>query len=168
VESVLGGHAPTVADLPRLRYVGCVFEEALRLYPPIWAIPRVPLEDDVVDGYRIPRGTLVILVPYVTHRHPDFWPQPERFLPERFLPENARERPRWAWLPFGGGQRQCIGNAFAMMEAQLVLATVTQRFTLRGVPGVPVEPEPLVSLRPRGPMPMEVSRRAPPARALTG
>ncbi|QRK11927.1 cytochrome P450 [Archangium violaceum] len=159
VDAALGGRVPTLADLPKLRYVGCVFEEAMRLYPPVWAIPRVPLEDDVVDGYRIPKGDIVILVPYVTHRHPDFWPEPERFDPTRFLPENSKDRPRWAYLPFGGGQRQCIGNNFAMMEAQFVLALVAQRFRLRGVPGVPVEPEPHVSLRPRGPMPMHVERR---------
>ncbi len=154
VDTVLGGRTPTVEDLPRLRYAACVFEEAMRLYPPIWAIPRVPLEDDVVDGYLIPKGDIVILVPYVTHRHPEFWPEPERFEPTRFLPENSQERPRWAYLPFGGGQRQCVGNAFSMMEAQFTLAMVAQRFTLRGVPGVPVVPEPLVTLRPRGPMPM--------------
>jgi len=159
VDAALGGRMPTVADLPRLRYVGCVVEEAMRLYPPIWAIPRVPVEDDVVDGFRIPKGDIVILVPYVTHRHPDFWPEPERFAPTRFLPENSKDRPRWAYLPFGGGQRQCIGNNFAMMEAQLLLTLVAQRFRLRGVPGVPVVPEPLVSLRPRGPMPMRVERR---------
>ncbi|WPB76418.1 cytochrome P450 [Archangium violaceum] len=159
VDAVLGGRMPTVAELPRLRYVGCVFEEAMRLYPPIWAIPRVPLEDDVVDGYRIPKGDIVILVPYVTHRHPDFWPEPERFDPTRFFPENSKDRPRWAYLPFGGGQRQCIGNNFAMMEAQLILTLVAQRFRLRGVPGVPVVPEPHVSLRPQGPMPMRVERR---------
>lgn len=159
VDAALGGRLPTVADLPRLRYVGCVFEEAMRLYPPIWAIPRVPLEDDVVDGFRIPKGDIVILVPYVTHRHPDFWPEPERFDPTRFLPENSKDRPRWAYLPFGGGQRQCIGNNFAMMEAQLILTLVAQRFRLRGVPGVPVVPEPHVSLRPRGPMPMHVEHR---------
>ncbi|MCY1073512.1 cytochrome P450 [Archangium lansingense] len=159
VDEALGGRMPTVADLPKLRYVGCVFEEAMRLYPPIWAIPRVPVEDDVVDGFRIPKGDIVILVPYVTHRHPDFWPEPERFDPTRFFPENSKDRPRWVYLPFGGGQRQCIGNNFAMMEAQLILTLVAQRFRLRGVPGVPVVPEPHVSLRPRGPMPMRVERR---------
>ena len=159
VDAARGGRVPTLEDLPKLRYVGCVFEEAMRLYPPIWAIPRVPQEDDEVGGYRIPKGDIVILVPYVTHRHPDFWPEPERFDPTRFLPENAKSRPRWAYLPFGGGQRQCIGNNFAMMEAQLALALVAQRYRLRGGPGMPVEPEPHVSLRPKGPMPMHVVRR---------
>jgi cytochrome P450 len=163
VDAALGGRTPTVADLPRLRYVGCVFEEAMRLFPPIWAIPRVPREDDEVGGFRIPKGEILILVPYVTHRHPDFWPDAERFDPTRFLPERSKDRPRWAYLPFGGGQRQCIGNSFAMMEAQLVLAMVAQRFRLRGVPGVPVVPEPLVTLRPRGPLPMVATRRERPA-----
>lgn len=170
VDAALAGRLPTVADLPKLRYVGCVFEEAMRLYPPIWAIPRVPQEDDEVGGYRIPKGDIVILVPYVTHRHPDFWPEPERFDPTRFLPENSKDRPRWAYLPFGGGQRQCIGNNFAMMEAQFILAMVAQRYRLRGVPGVPVVPEPHVSLRPKGPMPMNVVRREgmPQAQARAG
>lgn len=106
------------------------FHRERLVYPPIWAIPRVPQEDDVVDGYRIPKGDIVILVPYVTHRHPDFWPEPERF-----LPENSGARPRWAYLPFGGGQRQCIGNHFAMMVAQLILTLVAQRFRLRGARG---------------------------------
>ena len=159
VDEVLGGRVPVLEDLPRLRYVMCVFEEVMRLYPPIWALPRVPQEDDVVDGYRIPKGDIVVLVPYVTHRHPDFWPEPERFDPTRFLPEVARARSRWAYLPFGGGQRQCIGNGFAMMEAQLILALVAQRFRLRGVAGRPVLPEPHVTLRPRGPLPMYVRRR---------
>jgi cytochrome P450 len=163
VDAALGGRTPTVADLPRLRYVGCVVEEAMRLFPPIWAIPRVPREDDVVDGFRIPQGEILILVPYVTHRHPDFWPEAERFDPTRFLPERAKERPRWAYLPFGGGQRQCVGNSFAMMEAQLVLAMVAQRFRLRGVPGVPVVPEASVTLRPRGSLPMVATRRERPA-----
>ncbi|WP_434386057.1 cytochrome P450 [Melittangium boletus] len=159
VDRVLGGRVPTLEDLPHLRYTGCVFEEAMRLYPPIWALPRTPHEDDEVGGYRIPKGDIVLLVPYVTHRHPDFWPDPERFDPTRFLPETSRQRPRWAYLPFGGGQRQCIGNNFAMMEAQLILALVTQRFRLRGVPGVPVVPEPLLTLRPKGTLPMHVHRR---------
>ncbi|ATB30470.1 cytochrome P450 [Melittangium boletus] len=159
VDQVLGGRTPTLEDLPKLRYTGCVFEEAMRLYPPIWALPRTPHEDDEVGGFRIPKGDIVLLVPYVTHRHPEFWPDPERFDPTRFLPEASRQRPRWAYLPFGGGQRQCIGNNFAMMEAQFILAMVAQRFRLRGVPGVPVEPEPLVTLRPKGPLPMHVHRR---------
>ncbi|OJH36306.1 cytochrome P450 [Cystobacter ferrugineus] len=158
VDRVLGGRIPTLEDVPKLRYTSCVFEEALRLYPPIWAIPRVAEEEDVVDGYRIPKGDLVLLVPYVTHRHPDFWPDPERFEPTRFLPENSKQRPRWAYLPFGGGQRQCIGNNFAMMEAQFILAMVAQRFRLRGT-GAPVTADAHVTLRPHGTMPMYASRR---------
>ncbi|MET0405348.1 MAG: cytochrome P450 [Cystobacter sp.] len=159
VDRVLGGRLPTLEDVSKLRYTGCVFEEAMRLYPPIWAIPRVAEEEDVVGGYRIPKGDLVLLVPYVTHRHPDFWSEPERFEPTRFLPENSKQRPRWAYLPFGGGQRQCIGNSFAMMEAQFVLAMVAERFRLRGVDGQHVLADALVTLRPRGPMPMYATRR---------
>jgi cytochrome P450 len=166
VDRVLGGRVPTLEDVPKLRYTSCVFEEALRLYPAIWAIPRVAEEEDVVSGYRIPKGDLVLLVPYVTHRHPDFWPDPERFEPTRFLPENSKQRPRWAYLPFGGGQRQCIGNNFAMMEAQFILAMVAQRFSLRGVSGAPVIAEAHVTLRPRGTLPMYATRREKVPEAL--
>lgn len=154
VDEVLGGRPPTAADFPRLRYATCIFEETLRLYPPVWITPRVASEDDVVDGYRIPKGSLIALVIYGLHRHPDFWPDPERFDPTRFLPESAKDRPRWAFAPFGAGQRMCIGNNFALMEGTFILAMAAQRFRLRGQPGVTVEPEPIATLRPRGPLPM--------------
>jgi cytochrome P450 len=149
VETVLGGRTPTFLDLPRLSYATRVFEEALRLYPPVWLFSRVAREEDEVGGYTIPRGTLVLLVPYVIHRHPDFWERPEAFEPDRFLPEHSASRPRFAWMPFGGGQRMCIGHALARMEAQLILAMTLQRYRFRVVPGHPVEPHPLVTLRPR-------------------
>lgn len=157
VESVLGDRTPTPADLPNLTYVRCVVEETMRLYPAVWAIPRVAADDDEVGGYRIPRGDIVILVPWVTHRHPDFWPDPERFDPARFLPANRADAPRWAYFPFGGGQRQCIGNTFALMEAQLVLAMVAQRFQLHADPDAVVVPDASVTLRPGSPMPMRIS-----------
>lgn len=146
---VLGGRTPTVEDLPRLRYTGMVIEEALRLYPPVWGFGRQAITDDEIGDYYLPANSLVILSPYVTHRHPDFWENPEDFDPERFTPERAAGRPRFACFPFSAGPRQCIGNAFAMMEAQLILAMVAQTYRLDLVPGHPIEPEPTVTLRPR-------------------
>ncbi|GAB4111359.1 MAG: cytochrome P450 [Roseiflexaceae bacterium] len=150
LEQVLGGRTPTMADLPKLRYTAMVIEEAMRLYPPAWEIERQALADDTIGGYHIPAGTIVMLSPYVVHRHPQFWSNPEGFEPERFLPEHSEGRPRFAYFPFGGGPRQCIGNNFALMEAQLILAMVAQRFDLNLLPGHTPIPEPLITLRPGG------------------
>jgi cytochrome P450 len=147
--AILGGRAPTVEDISKLKYTVMVIEEAMRLYPPAWVIARMAVNDDFVGGYRIEAKSEVILLPYVTHRHPDFWENAEDFDPERFSPERSEGRPRYAYFPFGGGPRQCIGNNFAMMEAILVLATVAQKYRLRLVPGHPVEPEPSVTLHAR-------------------
>jgi cytochrome P450 len=135
-----------------------VIEEAMRLYPPVWTLSRTPREDDTIGGFHIPAGAVVVLSPYVTHRHPAFWEDPERFDPERFTPERTAARPRLASFPFAGGPRQCIGSNFAMTEAQLIVATVLQRFHLDLMPGYVAQPEPLVTLRPRGGLPMKVAR----------
>ena len=148
--TMLGGRIPTVDDLPDLSYNRMVIEEAMRYYPPAWSTSRAPAEDDEIGGFHIPAKSVVVLSPYVTHRHPAFWDNPEGFDPERFTPERSAERPRFAYFPFGGGPRLCIGNTFAMTEVQLVLATVAQRFRLDLVPGHRVVPEPLITLRPRG------------------
>ena len=158
VDTVLAGRPPGMADLERLGYTRAVVEEVLRLRPPLWAIPRVALRDDEVDGFHIPAGDLVILVPYVTHRHLDFWPDPEAFDPDRFAPERRRSVSRWAYFPFGGGKRVCLGQHFALMEAQVVLAMVVARFTLQGVGPAP-EPDPYVTLRPTGDVPMRLTPR---------
>jgi cytochrome P450 len=154
--AVLGGRAPVYDDLARLPFTGMVLEEAMRLYPPVWLMSRVCQREDTIDGYRIPAGSLVIVSPYVLHRHPRYWPDPERFDPERFNPETAPARPPYAWFPFSGGPRLCIGRPFAVAETRLVLATIAQRFALSLVPGHPVEPEALVTLRPRHGMPMHI------------
>jgi cytochrome P450 len=156
LSQALGGRAPTIDDLPRLRYARMVIEESMRLYPPAWATSRNPTEDDEIGGIRIAKGTLVFLSPYLTHRHPDFWENPERFDPERFQPERVKERHRFAYFPFGGGPHLCIGETFAMTEATLVLATLAQRFRLDLAPGAHVEPAPLVTLRPRDGLPMRL------------
>jgi cytochrome P450 len=146
---VLGGRTPTVEDIPQLRYTTMVIEEALRLYPPIWLMSRTPLVDDEIGGYAIPSGAMVFVCPYVTHRHPDFWENPEGFTPDRFAPERSVGRHRWAYFPFGGGPRKCIGDIFGLMETQLVVAMVAQRYRLDLVPGHPVIPQPAISLRAR-------------------
>lgn len=146
---VLGGRPPTVDDLPHLPYTRMVIDESMRLYPPAWVVNRTPLKGDDVGGYWIPPGKLIWLSSYITHRHPDFWENPEGFDPERFSPEHSAGRPRYAYFPFGGGPRQCIGNGFALQEAQLILATVAQRYHLDLVPGHPIALHPLITLRPR-------------------
>jgi cytochrome P450 len=146
---VLQGRAPTMNDLPALPYLACVIKESLRLYPPVWSLGRLVNEDEVVDGVRLPRGALVFLSPYVVHRLPEFWADPEAFDPERWLVDDPR-RAHGAYLPFSMGQRKCIGDAFALAEAQLVLATVLQRSHLTLCPGQRFVPEPVITLRPRG------------------
>lgn len=149
LDAVLAGRTPTLEDLPRLSYTRMVIEEVMRLYPPAWAIVRQAAVDDDLHGFRIPAKSPVIVMPYVTHRHPDFWERPNAFEPERFAPGRDVEHHKFAYFPFGGGPRQCIGNNFALMEAQLILATLAQHYTLDLVPDHPVEPEPTVTLRPR-------------------
>jgi cytochrome P450 len=149
VDAVLGGRAPGFADLERLPYTRMVIEESMRLYPPAWGFSRQALDHDVIGGYPLPAGWLVFVIPYVMHRLPAYWEDPDRFDPTRFTPEHTAARPKFVYLPFGAGPRQCIGNQFAMVEAQLIVATLAQRFRLRLVPGNRVEPWPLITLRPR-------------------
>jgi cytochrome P450 len=156
VAEVLNGRTPTVADLPRLAYTRRVIEESLRLYPPVFGVLRDVKDDDAIGGFHIPGRSMVILSPYVTHRHPDVWPDPETFDPDRFTPERSAGRPRFAWYPFLGGPHQCIGQEFAMMEATLTIAMLTQSVRLRLVPGTRVEPKPMLSLRPRDGLPMTI------------
>lgn len=160
LRDVLGGRTPTLDDLPRLPYTRMVIDEAMRLYPPAWALIRQSVNDDEIDGYRIDGNTVIGLSPYVTHRHPEYWPDPERFDPERFTPERVAERPKFAYFPFGGGPRLCIGNNFALMEAQLIVATLAQRYRLRLAVDRPVEYELVSVLRPKGGVPMRLERRA--------
>ncbi len=157
VATALGGRTPTVEDLPRLRYARMVVEEAMRLYPPVWGFFRQALGPDTLGEHAVPKGAVLFISPYVTHRHPHLWEDPERFDPERFAPDRVRDRPRFAYLPFSGGPRLCIGNEFALMEAQLAVAMTMQRYRLRLVPGTEVEAESRVTLRPRGGMAMTVA-----------
>ena len=160
LDAVLGGHAPGSQDLDKLAYTRMVVEESMRLYPPVHTIAREALADDTVAGRRIPAGSAVLISPWVLHRHRRLWRDPGRFDPERFSPDEAAARARFSYLPFGGGRRICIGAAFAMAEATLLLAAIAQRLRLRLVPGHPVEPQGLITLRPRHGMKMLLERRA--------
>jgi cytochrome P450 len=156
---VLGGRTPTVDDLPHLPYTRRVVDEALRLYPPAFGITRQSVEADEIGGYRLPAQSSVTLLTWNAHRDPRFWDAPERFDPDRFLPERSASRPALAYLPFGAGPRQCIGNQFALTEAQLVLATIAQHYRLRLVPGHPVRPRPVFVLHTSDGLPMTATRR---------
>jgi cytochrome P450 len=141
------GRAPSFDDLPRLPFVRMVIEEALRLYPSTFWLGRTPTEDDEIGGYFVPRGVRVVFSMYITHRHPDFWERPDEFDPDRFSPERSAGRPRGAYLPFGLGPRTCVGAQFALMETQLTLASVAQRYRLL-LDGDPVAHDILATLRP--------------------
>jgi cytochrome P450 len=154
LQSVLGARAPASEDLSKLSYARMVIEESMRLYPPVHTIAREALADDTLAGRRIPKGSAVLIAPWVLHRHRRLWQNPGRFDPERFSPEQAAERPRFSYLPFGGGRRICIGAAFATAEATILLAAIAQRFRLRLVPGHCVEPQGLITLRARHGMKM--------------
>ena len=159
VQQVLGGRLPTSADLPKLTLTGQIFDEALRLYPPAWLITRKSLAVDRLDGREVLPGALFIISPYAVHRHPQVWTEPEAFDPGRFAADADRQRPRFAYIPFGGGPRLCIGNHFALTEARLILAMVAQRFLLELPPGSKVIPDPLVTIRPHGGLPMRLTPR---------
>jgi cytochrome P450 len=147
--AVLGRGAPTLEDLPRLRYATLVHQEAMRLYPPAWIMGRQAIAADSFGPFEVPPGATVSLCPWLLHRDVRYWADPERFDPERFAPEVSSGRPRFSYFPFAAGPRMCIGNGFAMMEMQIVLAMVAARHRLELVAGRPVEAEPSVTLRPR-------------------
>src|SRR5687768_5480736 len=165
IDSVLDGRPPEYADLANLPYTRMVLDEAMRLYPPAWGFSRQALADDELGGFRLPRRWLAFVIPYVLHRLPAFWPDPDAFDPGRFSPERSADRSKFAYLPFGAGPRQCIGNQFALIEAHLSVATLAQGYRLHLVPRHPVEPWPLITLRPRFGMPMVIERRAMGVRA---
>lgn len=165
LEAVLGERTATMADLPRLPYTKAVFCESMRLYPPAWVMARRLTADRDVCGYRLPAGAVLLLSPWVVHRDPTWWPEPTRFRPERWLPDaeadagdgvGAGARPRYAYFPFGGGSRQCIGNAFAEMEGVLTLAMLCRRWRVSPASAAPVVPAPSVTLRPRHGLEMTV------------
>jgi len=155
----LNGRAPSYEDLSRLRYMRMVAEETMRLYPPVWVISRTAINNDVMGGFEIPAGSEILIFPYVTHRHPRWWVDADRFWPERFLPQNSAGRPRGSYIPFGAGPRTCVGLNFAMTEILVVLALFLQRFRLElAVEPSEIRPEPSVTLRPNPGVPIRLRR----------
>jgi len=148
IATVLEGRTPTLADLPRMPYTKAVIEEAMRLFPPAWVVERLSLDADTVGGYHLPKNAIVGVSPFVMHRNPRYWKNPEGFDPERFLIKDE-SRPKLAYMPFGAGPRTCIGNAFSMMEMQLIVPMIAQRSALDLVPGFKLELDPSVTLRPK-------------------
>lgn len=159
VDAALGARRPGLDDLPRLPATRMVVQEALRLYPPIWFIPRTAIADDVIDGFFVPAGTTVAPIVYTIQRHPACWDQPDRFFPERFATDGADRHPL-AWMPFGAGPRVCIGKEVAMMEAQLIVAMILQSFDVTPVPGARSSPDVATTLRPKGNL-LATRRRRP-------
>lgn len=159
VDAATGGRAPEVEDLPRLRYAEWVFHEALRLYPPAVSLPRQVVKPVELGGYVAPRGTLVMVATWCAHHDPRWWEAPEAFRPERWDPAIKAERPRYAYFPFGGGSRACIGETFALVEGTLALATLARRWRARLVEDRAPVPEALFTVRPKGGLPMVLSRR---------
>ena len=153
------GRLPTFDDVPRLRYVEMVLAESMRLYPPAWAMGRYARNDFPLGDFFLPAKTTVLMSQFVAHRDARFFPDPLRFDPERFTPEAKARRTKFTYFPFGAGFRQCIGESFAWMEGVLLLATLAQRWKLSLVPGHRVEPEPLITLRPKYGMKMLVEER---------
>lgn len=160
LKRVLNGRTPSAADVPKLVYTEMVFSEATRLYPPGYLLSRTALSDDRLPcGVGIPAGADVWLCPYVTHRDSRFFPDPERFDPERFSEKSKKDRHPYAYFPFGGGSKMCIGESFAKMEGVLLLAAIAQRFKMTLLPEQTVVPEPLVTLRPKHGILMQLSKR---------
>jgi len=156
LDSVLEGRTPTYSDLPRLTYTRAVVDESMRLHPPVWRISRKALEDDEVCGYRVPRGSTVVISPYLLHRNPALWSDPECFRPERFLGQDGESLSRPGYIPFGAGPRKCIGNHLATIEGIVILASYCQRFRFTVAPGFTPELDAKLTLRIRGEVPIHL------------
>jgi cytochrome P450 len=159
VDEVLAGRAPTLADVPRLVYTRMIVDEVLRLYPPVWLLPRKAITDDLLGGYVIPAKSDVLVCVYTLHRHPDFWEDAEDFNPQRFAPEHDTPRRSSSYLPFGAGPRTCLGSRFGLMEVMLVVAVIAQRYSLKLSAEQRVEADASLTLHPRGGLAMRVNRR---------
>jgi cytochrome P450 len=171
VDDVLGGRDPQASDMDALPWTQAVVSETMRLYPPVWHVERDAVQDDDISGIPVSAGDTVGISPYLLHRHPEFWPNPEVFDPQRFLPDSASTRPRYAYLPFGGGRRICVGAGLAQMEATLALAVLAQSARLDLVPTAPLRVRADVTLHPAGPvlatvMPARSRQRSPAGSGL--
>jgi cytochrome P450 len=151
--------APSLAQMEALAYTHQVIDEALRLYPPGWILSRRTIGPDTLAGYEIPAGTSVMLSPYILHRHPQFWKEPDAFRPERFAPDHEAERPRFAYMPFAAGPRHCIGESLALYEMLMHLYKVARRYRLTYASDRPVELEAQINLRTKHPLFMKLERR---------
>ena len=158
LQAVLGGRVPQLEDLARLPYTDKVIKESMRLYPPAWSLARTTTKPTEIAGYRLPVGANVVMSPWIMHRDPRFFDHPEQFDPDRWTLQTTQQLPRFAYFPFGGGPRLCIGASFAVMEANLLVAAMAQRFQLRLVPGHPIAPRPGITLRPRYGIPMKMTK----------
>lgn len=164
IDTTLADREPTLADLPQLPYTEMVLKESMRLYPPAWILnARQATQEITVGDYTLPKNAQVMISPYVMHRHPGYFPDPTRFDPERFLPEREAELEKYVYMPFGGGPRICIGNAFAMMEAHLILATIAQKFRFHLLPNQEISPRAQVTMSPQNGLKMTVVKRKPPS-----
>lgn len=159
VDDVLGGDSPGADAADRLPWTTACFREAMRLFPPVWHVQRQAVSDDVVGGYPVPAGSVVLVSTWTTHRDSAVWPNPAGFDPRRFLGDAPKTRPRHAYFPFGGGRRVCVGQGFAMMEAAIITAMIAQRYTLDFIPGSKVVLDPTITLRPRHGLPMTIQAR---------
>ncbi|MBZ0288893.1 MAG: cytochrome P450, partial [Anaerolineae bacterium] len=168
VDQALGGRAATLDDLANLSYTEMIVKEAMRLYPPAWGTSRELIDDVTINGHTIAKGNVIIMSFHALHRDARWWDEPERFQPERFQPENEKKLHKYAYLPFGAGPRVCIGNAFAMMEAKLVLATIAQHFEWSLVPGYPVIAERMFTLRPKNGVRVVLKARQARSETLPG
>ncbi len=158
-DRVLAGHRPVAEDYAQLRYTEMVFSESMRLFPPAWVIGRRAIQEVRIGDYLLPKAALVLVSQYTLHRDPRFFPEPERFDPQRWTPAERAARPRFAYFPFGAGSRQCIGEGFAWMEAVMLLATIGQQWRMKLVSGQKIETFPAITLRPKGPVRMLLTRR---------
>jgi cytochrome P450 len=159
LETTLNGHSPTSEKLSQLQYTRRVFDEAQRLCPIGIGIPRVALEDDEIQGYFIPKGSVFTIAQYFIFRHPEFWENPEQFDPDRFLPDRVAQRPKFAYFPFGGGQHVCIGKYMSLMESTTILAAIAQRFHIELVPNQLIEVDPRFTLRPKYGVKVKIHKR---------
>ncbi|HKI00542.1 MAG TPA: cytochrome P450 [Thermoanaerobaculia bacterium] len=156
IASVLGDRAPTMADLSSLEYLNRVISESMRCYPAFWAMTRETIADDEIGGYRVPARSLIVVSPFVTHKHPGFWEEPDRFDPDRFSAERSAGRHRFSYFPFGAGPRVCIGERQAQMVLQLSLVTILQKYRMKPVADHPIEIHTAMTIRPKHGMLMDV------------
>jgi cytochrome P450 len=159
IHSVLGERLPAVDDLQKLVFTRMVFSESLRLYPPAWTVVRRAIEDYQVDGYVVPSGADIYMSEYVVHHDPRFFPDPFKFDPERWTQDQGSSLPQFAYFPFGGGPRRCVGESFAWMEGMMVIATIASKWKMHLVPGQTIVPKALITIRPKRGMKMIMEKR---------